>query len=153
MKRKINTSNKENNTKIIKEGKKISKNEIDNNFKDTKKKILLMYTVPLAFIVVCGIAYILTQKFWILFPFGIFFFIALFGWDGSGRTCSNCKKWNSCIIIKSDKKENIKVKKTKNFIGKEKEKKIKEKRIIAQHQCKNCGQIIEIDKEQLNLFK
>ena len=115
------------NIKNIKE-KEISKDEIEKNEKISKRNKICMYTIPMIIIILLTIIYILTNINYLLIPFGVFFFIFLFGWDFNQRTCSKCKKWNS--IIWTDSRVNIKTtpKQKKNLIGKVVTKNSKEKR-------------------------
>ena len=90
-----------NNIKVIKEGKNISKSQVEENQKKSKIRLIFLYIIPLIIAVVLGFVYIPTQKNILLLPFGIMFLITLFGWDGSTRTCTKCKKWNATIGIDS----------------------------------------------------
>lgn len=138
---------------VIKEGKKI--NSVDENkYKsESKKRLIFLYIVPIVGTILIACIYIPTQNNFLLIPFGVCFLVTLFGWDGSTRMCKKCGKWNSLVTIKANKKTIQKTKKYKTITGKEKEKIIKIKHEITQHECRNCGQIIEKDKEIQSIFR
>ena len=139
----------DNGFKIIKEGKKISKKEIERNEKNSRNRTIFQYLIPAIVLIVLSIAYILTQMNIILILFGIFMFLALWGWDCSSRTCMNCKKWNSIIWTKTERltrKTNIS--KTSMF-GKSKKKAVKEKFTRLRGKCKTCDCEYEIEKNRI----
>ena len=110
--KKNNTSN----IKIINNGENISDSKKDLNEKESKKKIILIYIIPLIALVALGFIYIFTHINILLIPFAFLMFIVLFGWDGATRVCPNCKIWNSVVWIKSEnisETEEIKTKKKK----------------------------------------
>ena len=84
--KKNNTSN----IKIINNGENISDSKKDLNEKESKKKIILIYIIPLIALVVLGFIYIFTHINILLIPFAFLMFIVLFGWDGA---TSLDKKW------------------------------------------------------------
>ena len=134
---------------ITKEGKKINEKVIEKNEKDSKKKALILYIIPLAIIVVIGIIYIFTQFNILLILFGICMFVVLFGGDCSSRTCPKCKKWNSVSWIKAERRiKRFNVTK-KNFFKKEISKEIKQKYLLAGGKCKNCDCEFETQKNRL----
>ena len=128
--------------------REVSKKEIEQNEKISKRNKILMYTIPLTLIIMIAIIYILTNNNYLLIPFGAIFLIFLFGWDSNQRTCTECKKWNSIIwtdskiILKTAKKQK------KNVFGKEKIKSVKEKVTRNVGKCKNCGKEITIEKNR-----
>ena len=77
--------------------------EIVENEKKSKKMTMLLYVVPFACAVIIAIIYILTQLKFLLIIFAILVFITLFGWDGSTRTCPECRKWNAIVWTKVEK--------------------------------------------------
>lgn len=131
--------------KKIKE-REISKKEIEDNEKISKRNKLYMYTIPLIIIILLVIIYIATSINYLLIPFAIFFLIFLFGMDSNQRTCKECKKWNAIIWI--DNKVILKTtsKQKKNLIGKSVTKKIKEKVTTSTGKCTNCGKEINVEK-------
>lgn len=135
---------KKNQIKIIKHGKNIDEKTKKENQKEANKKTLIMYLIPLIILIVLGISYIFTQLNILLIPFAILMFIVLIGWDGSTRTCPNCKKWNSIIWIKN---ENFS--KTEKITKNKKVKKTKKKYTINQGKCKNCDLIYETKKQRI----
>ena len=132
--------------KIIKNGKEINEVTKSENEKISKKNIIYLYISPLVLLIVTGIAYVLMQNNFFLIFFAIFMFIILWGWDGSSRTCPSCKKWNSVVWIKNEKR----VRKTKitkkNFLKKETTKTMKEKYLKVTGKCKNCDCEYETEK-------
>ncbi len=126
----------------------VGEKEKQLNEKKSKINKLIMYTIPLSTIILLGIIYIFTNNNYLLIPFGIIFFIFLFGWDANQRTCSECKKWNSLvwidnkIILRTTKKQKT------NAFGKRTTKNVKEK--VSQHigKCTNCGKEITIEKNR-----
>ena len=142
---KENNKEKNNNkVKIIKSGKKIDEAEITKNEKESKKKTIIMYLVPMTILVIVGTVYIVAQRNWLLVIFAILMFIVLWGWDSSTRVCPKCKKWNSVVWIKTERFD----KKEEKIVGKKKkESKIKYTR--NQGKCKNCGCIYETIKQRI----
>ena len=119
--------------------REVSEKEIEANEKNAKKYKLIFYTIPLILMIIIAIIYILTSIHYLLIPFAIVFFVFLFGWDARQRTCTYCKKWNS--MIWTDSKIILKTtrEKTKNFLGKEKEKNKREKINKLTGKCTFCG--------------
>ena len=142
-------NNNEERIKIIKEGKKIKKESIESNRKESTKKAILLYTVPLAIIVIVGIAYILTQMNILLIVFAPFMFMVLWGGDSSSRTCPRCKKWNSVIWNKTEKRIRTETIKTKGMFNKEKSKKTKRKYLKVGGKCKVCNCEFETEKNRI----
>ena len=125
--------------------RQVSEKEILKNEKEFKRNKILMYTIPIIALVILLILYILTINHYLLIPFGILFFIFLFGWDSKQRTCPKCKKWNSLIWIEN--KIILRTTKTKKkILKKEYEKNKKEKISRSVGKCKNCGEETEIEK-------
>ena len=142
---------KKNNTaniKIINNGENIPDSKKNLNEKESKKKIILIYIIPLIALVALGFIYIFTHINILLIPFAFLMFIVLFGWDGATRVCPNCKIWNSVVWIKSEnisETEEIKTKKRKQKSNK----KVKIKYTINQGKCKECGCVFERKKQRL----
>ena len=130
--------------------KDISKEEIESNLKIAKKRIILLYTIPLVLIVIVALAYLITQINWLLIPFAVLMLITLFGWDSGDRTCPNCKKWNA--VSWGDSKSETKVKKVKkkDMLGREKVIEKKQIKRRFEGKCNNCG--YEFEKERLGLL-
>ena len=142
--KKNNTSN----IKIINNGENIPDSKKNLNEKESKKKIILIYIIPLIALVALGFIYIFTHINILLIPFAFLMFIVLFGWDGATRVCPNCKIWNSVVWIKSEnisETEEIKTKKKKQKSNK----KVKIKYTINQGKCKECGCVFERKKQRL----
>ena len=136
------------NTKILNNGENISDSKKNLNEKESKKKIIFIYIIPLIALVALGFIYIFTHINILLIPFAFLMFIVLFGWDGATRVCPNCKIWNSVVWIKSEnisETEEIKAKKKKQKSNK----KVKIKYTINQGKCKECGCVFERKKQRL----
>lgn len=142
---------KKNNTaniKILNNGENVSDSKKNLNEKESKKKIIFIYIIPLIALVALGFIYIFTHINILLIPFAFLMFIVLFGWDGATRVCPNCKIWNSVVWIKSEnisETEEIKAKKKKQKSNK----KVKIKYTINQGKCKECGCVFERKKQRL----
>ena len=130
--------------------KEISKEEIENNYKTSKKRILLLYTLPLVLLIINALAYLITQINWLLIPFAILMFILLFGWDGGDRTCPNCKKWNAVSWGNCKVDERVKKIKKKPLFGKEKEIEKKQVKKRYEGKCNNCN--YEFEKERFGII-
>lgn len=138
MKQKINVDK-------IKE-REVSKEEIDQNEKDTKKKTWTLYRLPIIVTAILAIIYILTSQHLLLIPIALMFVLVLYGWDCHSRICPNCKKWNSTVTLNAETVLRKKQITQKNLLGKDK---IKEKKDIVnktKNKCLNCGHIQEIEK-------
>lgn len=138
MKQKINVDK-------IKE-REVSKEEIDQNEKDTKKKTWVLYRLPIVITAILAIIYILTSQHLLLIPIALMFVLVLYGWDCHSRICPNCKKWNSTVTLNAETVLRKKQITQKNLLGKDK---IKEKKDIVnktKNKCLNCGHIQEIEK-------
>ena len=118
------------------------------NEKESKKKIILMYIIPLTVLVIVGFVYIFIHINILLIPFAFLMFIVLFGWDSATRVCPNCKVWNSVIWTKSENISEIEEIKTKKKKQKN-TKKMKIKYTINQGKCKECGCVFERKKQRL----
>ena len=138
MKQKINVDK-------IKE-REVSKEEIEENEKESKKKTWLLYRIPLIIVVILAIIYILTSKHLLLIPIALIFVAVLYGWDCHGRICPNCKKWNSTVTLNAETvlRKNQVIK--KNLFGKDKTKEKKDIVNKTKNKCLNCGHIQEIEK-------
>lgn len=138
MKQKINVDK-------IKE-REVSKQEIEENEKESKKKTWLLYRIPLILVVILAIIYILTSKHLLLIPIALIFVAVLYGWDCHSRICPNCKKWNSTVTLNSEtvlRKNQIV---QKNLFEKDKTKEKKDIVNKTKNKCLNCGHIQEIEK-------
>lgn len=136
------------NIKIINNGENISDSKKKMNEKESKKKIILMYIIPLTVLVIVGFVYIFIHINILLIPFAFLMFIVLFGWDSATRVCPNCKVWNSVIWTKSENISEIEEIKTKKKKQKN-TKKMKIKYTINQGKCKECGCVFERKKQRL----
>ena len=129
--------------------KELKQKEIEQNQRTTKKKMIIQYLIPLILLVIVGVIYIPTHNNFLLIPFAILMFIVLFGHDASTRSCPNCKKWNTIIWERTEKKTK-KIKVTKmSILGKKKELEAKRKYIINTGKCKNCGYTFEKEQERI----
>lgn len=146
--------------RVINKGNNIPETEKNLNKKVSKRKTILIYTIPLVILVIVGFIYIFTQINILLIPFAILMFIVLIGWDGATRTCPNCKMWNSVAWIKSEniseieelKENKTNTTKTDKKVARKKNnksKKMKIKYTINQGKCKKCGCIFERKKQRL----
>lgn len=138
MKQKINVDK-------IKE-REVSKEEIEQNEKDTKKKTWTLYRLPIIVTAILAIIYILTSQHLLLIPIALMFVLVLYGWDCHSRICPNCKKWNSTVTLNAETVLRKKQITQKNLLGKDK---IKERKDIVnktKNKCLNCGHIQEIEK-------
>ena len=138
MKQKINVDK-------IKE-REVSKEEIEQNEKETKKKTWVLYRLPIVITAILAIIYILTSQHLLLIPIALMFVLVLYGWDCHSRICPNCKKWNSTVTLNAETVLRKKQITQKNLLGKDK---IKEKKDIVnktKNKCLNCGHIQEIEK-------
>ncbi len=136
------------NIEILKKGKKLGKDEIKENEKETKIKMIIRYITPLTLAIVAGIMYIVLQNMIVLFAFGIFMFLVLWGGDCSSRTCPSCKKWNSITWIKTERRIR-ETKYTKNILKFKINKTKKYKYLKLGGKCKNCGCEFETEKDRL----
>lgn len=145
-KTKSKIDNKKSNS-ISEDEKNISKEKIEANQKESKRKMVIQYFIPLVLLIIVALIYIPLQKNVILIPFSILTLITLFGWDASTRTCPKCKKWNSVIWERIEKKREKMNKSKKNVLGKNKNVvEIKKYRIIHK-KCTNCGHKFESERK------
>lgn len=138
MKQKINVDK-------IKE-REVSKEEIEQNEKETKKKTWVLYRLPIVITAILAIIYILTSQHLLLIPIALIFVLVLYGWDCHSRICPNCKKWNATVTLNAETVLRKKQITQKNLFGKDK---TKEKQNIVnktKNKCLNCGHIQEIEK-------
>ena len=138
MKQKINVDK-------IKE-REVSKEEIEQNKKETKKKTWVLYRLPIVITAILAIIYILTSQHLLLIPIALIFVLVLYGWDCHSRICPNCKKWNATVTLNAETVLRKKRITQKNLFGKDK---TKEKQNIVnktKNKCLNCGHIQEIEK-------
>ena len=131
---------------IIKNGKLINDSKKSENEQKSKRNVMCLYIIPLVLLIIIGIAYVLIHNNILLVFFAIFMFIILWGWDGSSRTCPNCKKWNSVVWIKNEKRVRKTTITKKNLLKKETTKTMKEKYLKVTGKCKNCDCEYETEK-------
>ena len=134
---------------LIKEGKKVSNTEKNENEKYSKKRMIIQYIIPLIILIIVAIIYIPTQINILLIAFAILMFITLWGWDSSSRVCRNCKKWNSVAWIKTERisrKTNVK---KKSLLNKNKKKTVEVKITRLTAKCNNCECEYEVEKNRL----
>ena len=128
----------------------ISEEEIQANQKDSKKKLYLIYLIPLGIAIVLAIVYILLRGILWLILFSVVAAVVVFGWDTCNRTCPRCKKWNTVSWVgykKIEKTTNIKV---KTLFGKGKTKDKVEKVRRSTGRCTHCNHTFE--KESKSFF-
>ena len=162
VKKKVKNKNKNNAVKdnqqldtIVKEKNangelSISEEEIQANQKDSKKKLYLIYLIPLGIAIVLAIVYILLRGILWLILFSVVAAVVVFGWDTCNRTCPRCKKWNTVSWVgykKIEKTTNIKV---KTLFGKGKTKDKVEKVRRSTGRCTHCNH--EFEKESKSFF-
>ena len=126
--------------------REVSKEEVEENEKESKKKTWLLYRVPLILVIILAIIYILTSKHLLLIPIALIFVIVLYGWDCYGRICPNCKKWNATVTLNIETVLRKKQVAHKNLFGKEKTKQKKDIVNKTKNKCLNCGYVKEIEK-------
>ena len=126
--------------------REVSKKEIEENEKESKKKTWLLYRVPLILVIILAIIYILTSKHILLIPIALIFVLVLYGWDCHGRICPNCKKWNSTVTLNAETVLRRNQIVQKNLFGKDKTKEKKDIVNKTKNKCLNCGHIQEIEK-------
>ena len=119
--------------------REVSAKEIEENEKNANKYKMIFYTIPLILMIILAIIYIFTSIHYLLIPFSIVFLMFLFGWDARQRTCIYCKKWNSLVWTDSQIVLKTTKTKTKNFLGKDKEKNKREKINKLTGKCTFCG--------------
>lgn len=162
VKKKVKNKNKNNAVKdnqqldtIVKEKNangelSISEEEIQANQKDSKKKLYLIYLIPLGIAIVLAIVYILLRGILWLILFSVVAAVVVFGWDTCNRTCPRCKKWNTVSWVgykKIERTTNIKV---KTLFGKGKTKDKVEKVRRSTGRCTHCNH--EFEKESKSFF-
>lgn len=126
--------------------REVSKEEIEQNKKETKKKTWVLYRLPIVITAILAIIYILTSQHLLLIPIALIFVLVLYGWDCHSRICPNCKKWNATVTLNAETVLRKKQITQKNLFGKDK---TKEKQNIVnktKNKCLNCGHIQEIEK-------
>ena len=126
--------------------REVSKEELEENEKESKKKTWLLYRVPLILVIILAIIYILTSKHILLIPIALIFVLVLYGWDWHGRICPNCKKWNSTVTLNAETVLRRNQIVQKNLFGKDKTKEKKDIVNKTKNKCLNCGHIQEIEK-------
>ena len=126
--------------------REVSKEEIEQNEKETKKKTWVLYRLPIIITAILAIIYILTSQHLLLIPIALIFVLVLYGWDCHSRICPNCKKWNATVTLNAETVLRKKQITQKNLFGKDK---TKEKQNIVnktKYKCLTCGHIQEIEK-------
>lgn len=126
--------------------REVSKEEIEQNEKETKKKTWVLYRLSIIITAILAIIYILTSQHLLLIPIALIFVLVLYGWDCHSRICPNCKKWNATVTLNAETVLRKKQITQKNLFGKDK---TKEKQNIVnktKNKCLNCGHIQEIEK-------
>ena len=126
--------------------REVSKEEIEQNEKETKKKTWVLYRLPIIITAILSIIYILTSQHLLLIPIALIFVLVLYGWDCHSRICPNCKKWNATVTLNAETVLRKKQITQKKLFGKDK---TKEKQNIVnktKNKCLNCGHIQEIEK-------
>ena len=126
--------------------REVSKEELEENEKESKKKTWLLYRVPLILVIILAIIYILTSKHILLIPIALIFVLVLYGWDCHGRICPNCKKWNSTVTLNAETVLRRNQIVQKKLFGKDKTKEKKDIVNKTKNKCLNCGHIQEIEK-------
>lgn len=125
----------------------ITDEEYKANQKDSKKKLYLLYMIPLGIAIVLAIVYILLRGILWLILFSIVSAVVVFGWDTCNRTCPRCKKWNTVSWIgykKIEKTTNIKV---KTLFGKGKTKDKVERVRRSTGKCKHYNHTFDKDSK------
>lgn len=119
------------------------KKEIAENEKKSRTLTIFLYTIPLILAIIIAFIYIFTQLNFLLIIFAVLMFIVLFGWDGSTRTCPECKKWNAIIWTKVDKE----TRETQTKKG-NKSKTSKEKITKMEGKCKHCQKTVNTERKR-----
>lgn len=119
------------------------KKEIAENEKKSRTLTIFLYTIPLILAIIIAFIYIFTQLNFLLIIFAVLMFIVLFGWDGSTRTCPECKKWNAIIWTKVDKE----TRETQTKKG-NKSKTSKEKITKMEGKCKYCQKTVNTERKR-----
>ena len=65
--------------------REVSKEEIEQNEKETKKKTWALYRLPIVITAILAIIYILTSQHLLLIPIALIFVLVLYGWDCHSR--------------------------------------------------------------------
>lgn len=128
----------------------ISDEEYKANQKDSKKKLYMLYLIPMGIAIILAIVYILLRGILWLILFSVVAAVVVFGWDTCNRTCPKCKKWNSVTWVefkKVEKTTNVQVK-TLFGKGKTKNKVVKVRRSTGK--CTHCNH--KFEKENKSLF-
>jgi len=129
---------------------KPSEEDIEKNQKRTNIRLAFLFYIPLIGVIISIILYFKLHNNWILIPFVIFSFTALWGIDGRKQICSECKKWSSVIWYDTKHTKRL-VEKTEKY--KDGEVKKKEEKYAVRTdfgKCTNCGKTLE--KEYLKLI-
>jgi phage FluMu protein Com len=162
VKKKVKQKNKNKNVKekqqldtVVKEKSEngelpITDEEYQANQKDSKKKLYLLYMIPLGIAIVLAIVYILLRGILWLILFSIVAAVVVFGWDTCNRTCPRCKKWNSVSWVEYKKVERTTNIKVKSFLGRGKTKDKVEKIRKSKGRCTHCNHTFE--KESKSFF-
>ncbi len=125
----------------------ISSEEYAANQKDAKKKLYMLYLIPLGIDIALAIAYILLRGILLLILFSIVAAVVVFGWDTTNRTCPKCKKWNSVSWVGYKKiKKATNIKKV-SILGKSKTKEKFENIRRSTGKCTHCNHTFEKDSK------
>lgn len=128
----------------------VSRRERNKNLEEARKKSVILYLIPLVALVIIAIIYIPTHQNWLLVPFAILMFVALFGHDGASRTCPYCKKWNAVVYTTTKNYTKTITEESKDLFGKTKKKTRKEKTKKFFGECSNCK--VKVDTEKKRYF-
>lgn len=131
--------------------KDISEEEKKENEEKSKKYTIILYKIPILLAIIIGLVYKFTNNNLFLIVFAIIIFIMLWGRDGNKGICPKCKKWDSVIWKKSNKKQmkkTITKEKRLKLFGKYKIKETKFYRYTYKGICKNCGSEITKEKDR-----
>ena len=127
----------------------ITGEEYQANQKDSKKKLYMLYMIPLGIGIVLAIVYILLRGILWLILFSVVAAVVVFGWDTCNRTCPRCKKWNTVTWVGFKKVERTTNVKVKSFLGRGKTKDKVEKIRRSTGRCTHCNHTFEKDSKSL----
>lgn len=128
----------------------ISDEEYKANQKDSKKKLYMLYLIPMGIAIILAIVYILLRGILWLILFSIVAAVVVFGWDTCNRTCPKCKKWNSVTWVEYKKVQRTTNVKVKSFLGRGKTKDKVEKIRRSTGKCTHCNH--KFEKESKSFF-
>ena len=128
----------------------ITDEEYKANQKDSKKKLYMIYLIPMGIAIVLAIVYILLRGILWLILFSLVAAVVVFGWDTCNRTCPKCKKWNSVTWVEFKKVQKTTNVKVRSLFGKGKTKDKVEKVRRSTGRCTHCNHTFE--KESKSFF-